>query len=364
MGVDTRRLLSDGEHFHGFVVKRCLGEGGVASVYLVRHEVLDSLYAIKVLAPSVADTDPFLVKRFMREARLATRLKHENLVTVHDCGYDVDKDLYYLVMDYVPGTSLRVVIAFEGRLSVERSADIVLQVSSALHSAQSFNLVHRDIKPENIIIGEDGRVKLLDLGIAKATNLGDSLHTTMSSVLGTPAYLSPEQAVSSANVDVRADVYSLGIVFFEMLTGKCPYDGENLSAIMDMVLSSDEIPDPREFVHDIPEELSAFVRRMVAKDRSKRIASFDVVVSELHRMGFGERNGTAWAAPCPEAESPGMRTLLHSIPGVTGVGAGPNAKQDEGGSGLSRKCIVAVFSAIAALLAIALWLVLWLYRWR
>ena len=171
-------MFKPGDRFRGYIVERLLGKGGLGSVYLVRHEMLDTLYALKVLDPAMVAANPEYVRRFLREARIATRIRHPNLVAVHDCGLDEARNAYYLVMDYVTGGDLRQALAFSGRLDFEQAIGIVAQVARALEAAQKYQVVHRDIKPENIMIQPDGVVKFVDLGIAKATDLGESLHTT------------------------------------------------------------------------------------------------------------------------------------------------------------------------------------------
>ena len=320
---DAASLLNQGDEFHGYIIQRCIGEGAAASVYLAKHEVLDAYFAIKILHPSVvSEGDPEFLRRFLREARLATRIRHPNLVSVHDCGHDDDRDVYYLVMDYVPGTSLRNVLAFEGRLSVKYATSIVAQVASVLEAAKPFQVVHRDIKPENIMVQPDGCVKLVDLGIAKAQNLGDSLCTNTDSTFGTPSYISPEQAQCAAHVDTRADVYSLGMVLFEMLTGKCPYVGDNPALVLSQILSDDPVPDIRDFNPDVPVGLAILVRRMTVKDRDRRIGSFKTVLEELERLGFGQIMNIPFRTEYATRPQTGMKTLLE------GVGQKPQGVSD------------------------------------
>lgn len=289
-------IFHDNEHFRGYVVKRLLGKGGLGAVYLVRHEMLDSLFAIKVLYPNVARQNPSYVKRFLREAKISTRVKHHNLVQVHDCGFDSEKGVYFLVMDYVSGSNLREALAFSGKLSCMEASKITAQVASALDAARLFSIVHRDIKPENIMLQKDGGVKLVDLGIAKAVGLKDSLHTAVDAVFGTPAYVSPEQALSPSDVDVRADVYSLGIVFFEMLTGRCPFDGKNATAVLQRVLSDEQVPDPRSLNAEVPGDIALLVLRMCEKNRDKRLASLSEVVKELVETGYVDKSDITLSA--------------------------------------------------------------------
>jgi len=326
---DENEVFRVGESFRGYVVQKLLGRGGIGAVYLAKHELLGNLYALKVLYPEVVAKDATVVKRFLREARLATRVRHPNLVAVHDCGHDSDKDVYYLVMDFVSGSSLRDVLAFENRIEVHKAVDIIAQVAAALRAAQAFHVVHRDIKPENIMIQPDGLVKLVDLGIAKADNLGDSLRTNTDSVFGTPSYVSPEQAICSANVDVRADIYSLGVVFFEMLVGRCPYVGRNPADILQQILSEDPTPDVGDFVNDVDRNVAVVVRRMIVKDRNRRIASFDALLSELKALG-ATRMTEADQCEISKPPEPGMKTLLGGLDHVKdGNSVDPLANADE-----------------------------------
>lgn len=283
---DKTDLFQVGENFRGYVVERLLGKGGLGAVYLVRHEMLDTLYALKVLYPNVARENPSYIKRFLREAKLATRIRHPNLVAVHDCGRDAVRDLYYLVMDYVAGSDLRQAIAFSGKFMPEKAVRIVAQVASALEAARPLDVVHRDIKPENIMLQPNGSVKLVDLGIAKASNVDESLKTTTDSVFGTPTYVSPEQALSAADVDTRADIYSLGIVLFEMLCGRVPFEGKTAPQVLAQVLNEDPVPDVRDFNRDVPPMLAVLVRRMCVKERDRRLPNPSALLAELAKLGY------------------------------------------------------------------------------
>ena len=143
MNFGKQEIFHSGDKFRGYVVERLLGNGSLGAVYLVRHEVLDTVYALKALFPEVAKENEDYVKRFLREAKIATRIRHPNLVAVHDCGYDEARGLYYIVMDYVSGGDLRQALAFAGRFSPDRAVEVVLQVASALDAAQEYHVVHR-----------------------------------------------------------------------------------------------------------------------------------------------------------------------------------------------------------------------------
>jgi len=315
MDDEAKAYFRKDERFRGYIVEKPLGAGGVGAVYLVRHEVLKTHYALKVLDPELVRTDPMFVSRFLREARLAARIRHPNLVTVHDCGHDGEKNLYYLIMDYVPGCSLRDRLAFGDPLPCEQAIDVVAQLSAALDAAQAFQVVHRDIKPENIMIQPDGRVKLVDLGIAKAQNLGDSLQTKTGRMFGTLAYISPEQARCSADVDTRADIYSLGVVFFEMLTKTNPYANGTPVEVMAKIMSDDELPDVRDIVSGLDPAVAILIRRMTVKDRARRLASFADVLRELAKLGVpvcpaASEPSKGELAPQPEV---GMKTFLDGL---------------------------------------------------
>ena len=286
MNFGKQEIFRSGDRFRGYVVERLLGNGSLGAVYLVRHEVLDTVYALKALFPEVAKENEDYVKRFLREAKIATRIRHPNLVAVHDCGYDEARGLYYIVMDYVSGGDLRQALAFAGRFSPDRAVEVVLQVASALDAAQEYHVVHRDIKPENIMIQPDGTVKLVDLGIAKADGLRDSLCTEAESVFGTPAYVAPEQALDASAVDVRADIYSLGVVLFEMIAGRVPYEGPNAPQILVQTLSSDPFPDIRDMNPDAPPALAIVIRRMCVKECDRRIATPAALIAEFAKIGY------------------------------------------------------------------------------
>lgn len=315
-------LFEPGEDFHGYIVEKPIGKGGLGSVWLIRHRVLDTLFALKVLDPEVAEQKPEYEKRFLREAKLATRMRHPNLVAVHDAGYDFGKGIYYLVMDYVKGNTLRDVIAFEGAQPEKDAVRVVLCVADVLAAAQRFGMVHRDLKPENIMVTDDGVVKLLDLGIAKISDGFDSLKTTAKTVFGTPAYISPEQAEDSSAVDTRADIYSLGIILFEMLTGKSPYGGNKPADILNQLLDKSPIPDVRTVNGNVSPKVAAVLSLMCAKKLEDRFASPNAVLEAFARLGFSlpTTGGTEFAAEDSAiSEGMSMEDLITSLT-VKGTG--------------------------------------------
>ena len=183
MTDETQCGIAVGEQFQSYRVERLLGKGGLGAVYLVRHEVLDTPFALKMLYPKMAKEKPEYVKRFVREAKLASKIRHPNLVAVYDAGFDDERGVYYLVMDYVQGSTLRQVIALGGLFEDREAVRIIAHVASALDAAQRFGVVHRDIKPENIMLMQDGTVKLIDLGVAKVASGMDTLKTMENAVL-------------------------------------------------------------------------------------------------------------------------------------------------------------------------------------
>jgi serine/threonine protein kinase len=207
-------------HFPQLEVLECLGQGGMGVVYKARQPKLNRLVALKILAPEKG-ADPKFAERFLREAQALARLSHPNIVAVHDFG-EVD-GLYYLLMEFVDGVTLRQLLQAH-KMAPEEAVKIVPEICEALQFAHERSIVHRDIKPENVLLDKQGRVKIADFGIAKLVGAEAprvSL-TEEQSVLGTPHYMAPEQVERPQLVDHRADIYSLGVVFYEMLTGELP----------------------------------------------------------------------------------------------------------------------------------------------
>lgn len=270
--------------FGKYRLERPLGRGGMASVWLARHTLLETPFAVKILDPSVAEKDPRYVERFMREARLASRIHHPHLVGVYDVGKEPTTGLYYLVMEYVPGGNVAQLLAKEGPLAEQTALDIVRQVAEALGQAERFGMVHRDIKPDNIMFDDQGEAKLSDLGIAKA-DLGDDPNLTQTAaVFGTPAYMSPEQATDAGKVDVRADIYSLGVVCYEMLAGRRPYGGKSITEILAKVVDKTPPPDVRSVRPDVSPQTAVLVRTMMDKECDRRPASPRELLEQLKKL--------------------------------------------------------------------------------
>lgn len=255
-------------------IEERIAMGGMGSVYLATDERLDRQVAVKVLKEELADDERF-VERFRREARAAGALSHPNIAGVFDFGQHDER--YYMVMELAEGRDLARVLREEEPLSPDRSARIGSQIAQALGHAHAAGVVHRDIKPPNVIIGEADRVKVTDFGIARA--VGDSTLTATGSVLGTAHYISPEQA-GGGEVGPAADIYALGIVLYEMLTGSLPFTGDSALAVA-MRHVSDDVPPPSELNPEVPASLDSVVARATAKDPGDRFGSADEMAQAL-----------------------------------------------------------------------------------
>ncbi|WP_394847605.1 serine/threonine protein kinase [Pendulispora brunnea] len=254
---------------------RQIGEGGMASVWLAHHVGLDTQVAVKLMSPALA-CHQAAVERFTREARSAARIHHPNVVQILDYGVPAEPNgLPYIVMEYLEGTDLETRIHLRGRLSLEETASIVVQVTRALDKAHELRIVHRDIKPENIFLTSDGEevfVKVLDFGIAKLLGRGDVSVTNTGATLGTPTYMSPEQMLSAKNVDYRCDLWALAVVTYEMLTGRKPFAGETYGAVC-LAVNRGKFRSPSRYRKDIPGALDEWFQRALARDPKKRYRS-------------------------------------------------------------------------------------------
>lgn len=254
----------------GYEIVQKLGEGGMGAVYKGVHLASRKTVAIKVLAERLSKRPEFL-ERFHREARVAIDLDHPGIVKGFDEGR-VDK-VHYFVMEYVHGKSAGRVLKKRGFFGERRSMDILRQVLAALDYAHARNIVHRDIKPDNLMLTRDGKVKLADYGLVKFTdNLGVAGLTTEGQIMGTPNYISPEQAGGKGAVDIRSDIYSLGATAYHLLTGRPPYQGGSVAAVMAMHVGA-PVPDPREAKADLADEVRAAIMHMMEKDISRRYQS-------------------------------------------------------------------------------------------
>ena len=272
-------------------IQRFLGMGGMGAVYLARHTSLDVPVAVKILPPHNAKKHPRFAKRFAREAKLAARIRHANVVAVMDADRDEDAGLYYIVMEYVGGGSLRDLLR-RGPLDETRAIDITMGIAEALVVAARHNIIHRDIKPDNIMLTEDGQTKLADLGLAKDV-AQQSLGATMTgAVMGTPAYMSPEQAQDPRNADARVDIYSLGATLYNMLVGEPPFAGDTAYQVI-YNLVHEPLPDPRTRRPDISAALAAVCMKMMAKRKEDRYQTARELLRDLRDLKFAGKQEKA-----------------------------------------------------------------------
>jgi eukaryotic-like serine/threonine-protein kinase len=283
-------------------LERPLGHGGMASVHLARDAELDRPVAVKVLAESLAGDTAFR-KRFLREARLAARLSHPNVVAVYDAG-DEDGGRPYIVMEYVDGTTL------EGRgpLPPREAVALAVQACHGLAHAHAAGLVHRDVKPHNLLLRTDGTLKVADFGIARAAEA--TALTQVGTVLGTAAYLAPEQAAGE-EVTAAADIYSLGAVLYELLAGRPPYEPASLADFADRP----EIRPVSELAPRVPRHVEDAVMRSLARNPAYRPASADALARDL-----GDRP-TAPTRVAPAAPAPRRSRWWLAVPVAAAIGA-------------------------------------------
>jgi len=263
-----------------------IGDGGTAFVFKGMDNLLNRHVTVKVLRPEYVSDQDF-VRRFRREAQAAASLSHPNIVSIYDVGEE--DGIRYIVMEYIQGQSLKELIDDLGRLPVRMAVDYACQIAHALSKAHKHGIIHRDIKPHNILIGEDGRLKVTDFGIAQAVTA--STVTYSDAFLGSVHYFSPEQA-SGGQTDEKSDIYSLGIVLYEMLTGKVPYSGDSPVSVALKHLQ-EPFPKPREINSQIPIPVERIIRKAVEKNPENRYASAREMTGELSNFLNGRENVAA-----------------------------------------------------------------------
>ena len=270
-----------GKDLHQYSIKKWLGGGGMGQVYLAKHHWLDLPVAIKMLNPVLDDEES--IKRFRRESILAARLDHPNIVRATDGGKLGDH--FFLVTEYLEGCDLNQLVREVGPLDVGDACRIICEACEALAYAHEHQLVHRDIKPSNLMVCQDGSVKLLDLGLARYSNSATQM-TATDQFMGTIDYVSPEQAVDTRNVDLRADLYSLGCTFYFLLTGQPPFKGDAYDTVVSKLLAhAEEIPEPiSSFRHDVPKDVIRVLGRMLEKSPEDRFQSAAEIAALLLRF--------------------------------------------------------------------------------
>ena len=279
-------VLQPGDIFGDYTVVKLLGQGGMGSVFLLKNAEGGQV-AAKILDPASAG-DHESRKRFVREAELALGVKHPNLVETYDVGEDPDTGLCYILMEYVSGGSLADRLD-DGPLPINDAIRIVYQIASVLELAREKGIVHRDIKPANIMFGADGKAKLADLGIARGGVGGANVTTVTQTgvMIGTPAYMAPEQMLDAHHVDSRADIYSLGIVFYEMLAGQRPHPNDTVVQLMAKAVAGEPIPDVRKMRPEVSAAVAELVSLMCAMKTDERVATPREVTTALSQIAHG-----------------------------------------------------------------------------
>src|SRR4029077_16490398 len=294
--------------FHGrYKLVRKLGTGGMANVYLAEDQELGRRVAIKMLDDRHAQDEQF-VERFRREAKNAAGLSHPNVVSIYDRGQA--EGTYYIAMEYLEGRTLKELLVARGPTPIPVAIDYARQILAALGFAHQHGVVHRDIKPHNVAVAPDGRIKVMDFGIARA---GTSQMTETGSIIGTAQYLSPEQA-KGAPVGPASDIYSVGIVLYEMLTGSAPFTGDTPLEIAMKHLSTTPEP-PSEQRPEVPHELDSIVLRALAKRPEDRYQTAEAMDADLARAARGQ-------AVAPETEEAATH-VLSGVGAATGISAAP-----------------------------------------
>jgi len=319
--------------FNGrYELHRRLARGGMSDVFLARDQLLDRPVAVKVLFPEFA-ADPSFVERFRREAQSAANLNHPNIVSVFDWGEE--EGTYFIVMEYVDGRSVASILATEGPLHPQRAAEVTSDIAAALGFAHRNGVIHRDVKPGNVLISPQGQVKVTDFGIARAMGAGteDNL-TKTGAVMGTATYFSPEQA-QGLSLDPRSDLYSLGVVLYEMVTGQPPFSGESPVAIAYKHVQ-EQPAEPRGLNANVPMDLQAIDMKLLAKNPSNRYASAEDLRADLGRF----RNGQPVLAAAGVTQALAATTAVPAYDSTTAVPVYDMPPAEE--KGRSRWFIVAL----------------------
>ena len=278
-----------------FEVLGLLGRGGMASVWKARQISLDRYVAVKILSSAFA-TDAEDIRRFREEARTAAQLKHPGIVEVYDANFS--DGVYYFVMELVDGYTMGDLLRRKGRVTEEDSLIVAENVAVALDYAWThFQMVHCDIKPDNIMVDADGTVKVTDLGLCRSVTLikGESKGDA-DEILGTPAYMSPEQVYGSEKLDCRSDIYELGATLYHMVTGRMLFQGKTDDEMIHCHVEQAQAPDIREFVSHVSPAFVLFLEKMLAKDASHRPRDWKLVLADLKRVREGH---PPWPALLP-----------------------------------------------------------------
>jgi tRNA A-37 threonylcarbamoyl transferase component Bud32 len=357
-------------------IERLLGQGGMGAVYLAHHEILNQHVALKTLLPEIAENAE-AVARFLNEARASARIRNEHVAQVMDVG-KLPNGSAYMVLEYLEGSDLSAVLDERGPLPIMEAVDYLLQSLEAVSVAHAIGIIHRDLKPANLFLTkrQDGSpfIKVLDFGISKAQNpltpSASSGVTATRAVLGSPAYMSPEQVKSSKHVDARADIWSMGVILYRLLTNVAPFDGETLGAVFAAII--EETPAPvSSHRPEIPPELDAVVKKCLARNRDERyqdcgelatalvpFASPDGVQSVdrvCRSLGRTSRRTAAAMIPTPAPMPVPVAATVFAPVAARGAGEGTNAPWSDsmppgtGGAKRSRTAYIVAGVAIAVM---------------
>jgi eukaryotic-like serine/threonine-protein kinase len=349
IGVDRikgyQQMYRIADKIPGYKLTEKLGQGAMGTVYKARQVRMERWVAIKVLQPELA-ANATIKQRFLQEARASARLNHPNVITGIDAG-EVD-GLCYFAMEYVEGKTLQQLVRERGAMDERQALELIVQVARALEHAEKLGLVHRDIKPDNIMVTRERVVKLLDLGLAKLRADGENI-SRRNVAVGTPNYISPEQATGHEDIDTRSDIYSLGVTLFYCLTARIPFEGPPEVVMYRHI--HEPPPHPKNFRPDLAETTCTLLKTMMAKRPEDRQASAMQLVSDMEQLlrtgklpGFSETPPPAQGLRLrrdtgPQRRKPKLRGYNPSPPPpAPGVGpASPPAEEDDGGPRLPRK---------------------------
>ena len=301
-------MVTKGQMINGrYEIIKSIGEGGMANVYLGYDKILDRNVAIKVLRGDLANDEKF-VRRFQREALSASSLSHPNIVAMYDVGED--DGLYYIVMEYVEGKTLKQLLKKRGSLTLSEAIDIMLQLTDGMAHAHDSYIVHRDLKPQNIMIEDDGQIKITDFGIAMALN--STQLTQTNSVMGSVHYLPPEQAAGKGTT-IKSDIYSMGIIFYELLTGELPFKGDSAVEIA-LKQMKEPLPDVHKLNNDIPQSIENIILKATAKNPKNRYDDAKSMHNDLLTALNDDRiNEAPYVYPYPEHEVDETTKIMEPI---------------------------------------------------
>ena len=297
-------------HLGNYLVLDKIGQGGMGMVLKAQHQRMRRVVALKVIRPRSIDS-PSALKRFHREVETAAQLIHPNIVTAYDA--DEADGTHFLVMEYVDGTDLSTLVKLEGPLPIETALTCIVQAARGLEYAHAKGIIHRDIKPRNLLLGRDGKLKILDMGLARVETSSGSDQTDLTGsgqIMGTVDYMAPEQAINPKNADQRADIYSLGITLWYLLVGRLPYSGET---VLEKLVAHREEPIPSLAVarRGAPRELEAAFERMVAKKPQHRFASMSELLAALDQCRVNAPGASVAAGQLQEDHE--LQTFLQGI---------------------------------------------------